>query len=192
MPEKKAILIIADEGDLNTENAAIQKFIKRSATVTDFKGEDITAEVMSIDGCLLTEVSSLSDVISSGALFVFVNMGNPTNSELESAITIAMETADQRTLLVYATQENIYFYGFGIKRGARADRTAFSKDIVPTICYIADLPLPDGVMGAVLYQILKDRNMKLNEIKKLKDALEGMEAGMERASRKPWEKFHCA
>ncbi len=46
--------------------------------------------------------------------------------------------------------------GPGIKRGYRMMRTCWLTDIVPTVCYLMNLPYPLDCEGAVLYQALED------------------------------------
>ena len=84
------------------------------------------------------------------------------------------------------------FTGPGIKKGARLERTCNLVDIVPTICYLLDLPVPAQAEGAVLYQIFKDPDYKIAEIDKLKSGLARMETAMQRGSRQPWDKHECA
>jgi predicted AlkP superfamily phosphohydrolase/phosphomutase len=52
------------------------------------------------------------------------------------------------------------FNGPGIKKGYRLTRTCNLVDIVPTICYMLDLPLPEQAEGAVIYQALNDPNSR--------------------------------
>jgi len=54
--------------------------------------------------------------------------------------------------------------GPGVKRGHRLQRTVWLVDIVPTICYLLNLPLPEQAEGAVIYQALEDINLKRKEI----------------------------
>ena len=84
------------------------------------------------------------------------------------------------------------FNGPGIKKGLRLERTMWLQDIVPTICYLSDLPMPENVDGAVVWQVLKDPNMKQKEVAKLKDGLARMEAALSRKERAPWDKHDCA
>jgi predicted AlkP superfamily phosphohydrolase/phosphomutase len=82
------------------------------------------------------------------------------------------------------------FNGPGIKKGLRLERTMWLQDIVPTICYLADLPLPADVDGAVLWQVLKDPNMKQKEIAKLKEGLARMEKALQIKERPIWDHKH--
>jgi predicted AlkP superfamily phosphohydrolase/phosphomutase len=84
------------------------------------------------------------------------------------------------------------FNGPGIKKGLRLERTMWLQDIVPTICYLSDLPMPADVDGAVVWQVFKDPNMKQKEVAKLKDGLARMEAALSRKERAPWDKHDCA
>ena len=51
--------------------------------------------------------------------------------------------------------------GPGIKKGARLQRTVHLTDLVPTLCYLLDLPVPEHTEGAVIYQAFQDPNFKL-------------------------------
>ncbi len=80
------------------------------------------------------------------------------------------------------------FTGPGIKKGYRLQRTCNLVDIVPTICYLMDLPLPSTAEGAVLYQAFKNPDFKSDEIGKLKAGLARMELALNRQLRQPWDK----
>jgi predicted AlkP superfamily phosphohydrolase/phosphomutase len=80
------------------------------------------------------------------------------------------------------------FTGPGIKKGFRLERVCNLVDIVPTICYLMDLPLPPTAEGAVLYQAFKNPNFKSDEIAKLKEGLVRMELALNRRLRQPWDK----
>ena len=66
--------------------------------------------------------------------------------------------------------------GPGIKQGARIERTVHLIDLVPTVCYATDLPLPAQAEGAVIYQAFEDPNCKRNETIQLNEALAQAEA----------------
>ena len=57
---------------------------------------------------------------------------------------------------------------------------------------IANLPISADCTAGIIYQVLKDPNLKLTEITKLEEALARMEQVMARNSREPWEKHDCA
>lgn len=82
--------------------------------------------------------------------------------------------------------------GHGVKKGHRLKRTVWLPDLVPTICYLMDLPVPEQAEGAVIYQAFKDPNFKLKEISKLRDGLARMETALARGAREPWDKNECA
>ena len=84
------------------------------------------------------------------------------------------------------------FTGPGIKKGYRLQRTCNLVDIVPTICYLMDLPVPSTVEGAVLYQAFKNPDFKSDEIGKLRAGLGRMETALQRGERQPWDKHECA
>lgn len=53
-----------------------------------------------------------------------------------------------------------------------------------TIATIADLPVDEACTGAIIYQVMKNPNLKLEEIKKLKEALVRMESVIQRDNRR--------
>ena len=84
------------------------------------------------------------------------------------------------------------FTGPGIKKGFRLQRTCNLVDIVPTVCYLMDLPISPTVEGAVLYQAFKNPDFKSDEINKLRAGLARMETALQRGERQPWDKHECA
>jgi predicted AlkP superfamily phosphohydrolase/phosphomutase len=77
------------------------------------------------------------------------------------------------------------FTGPGIKKGFRLERNSGLVDIVPTICFLMDWPLPAQAEGAILYQALQNPNMKMDEVIKLKEGLAQMEATLQQGEKKP-------
>ena len=71
--------------------------------------------------------------------------------------------------------------GPGIKKGAVLERIIWLQDVVPTLCYLADLPVPAQCEGGIVYQALEDPNMKLNEFSSLKRRYEKMRKSLDRA-----------
>jgi len=65
--------------------------------------------------------------------------------------------------------------GPGVKKGHRLERTVWLTDLVPTICYLADWPLPEQAEGAVIYQAFEDPDFKRKEFQALKDQLAELE-----------------
>jgi len=70
----------------------------------------------------------------------------------------------------------IIMNGPGIKRGEMLERTFWITDIVPTACYLMDLPLPDHAEGAVIYQAFEDPDFKQKEVRQLKEMLAELES----------------
>ncbi len=68
--------------------------------------------------------------------------------------------------------------GPGIKQGARLQRTVGLQDLVPTICHVADLPMPKDVEGAVIFQALEDLDYNLHQAQELSEALAKLEAAL--------------
>ena len=59
--------------------------------------------------------------------------------------------------------------GPGVHKGHTLERTVSLTDIVPTICYLAELPLPAHAEGGILYQALENPNEKLEELQTLRE-----------------------
>ncbi len=52
------------------------------------------------------------------------------------------------------------FTGPGIKKGQRLARTCNIVDLVPTLCYGGNFPIPEQCEGSVIYQAFEDPNFK--------------------------------
>jgi predicted AlkP superfamily phosphohydrolase/phosphomutase len=74
------------------------------------------------------------------------------------------------------------FNGPGIKEGYTLTRTSGLTDIVPTICYLMNWPVPGTVEGNILYQALKNPNLATERIMKLKESLAKMEQTLTQGS----------
>jgi len=73
--------------------------------------------------------------------------------------------------------------GPGIKKGYLMKRTCWLTDIVPTVCYLMELPVPRNAEGAILYQALEDPDLKLKELRKLREEYRRLKANYERLLR---------
>ncbi|HEY66584.1 MAG TPA: hypothetical protein G4O02_18700 [Caldilineae bacterium] len=58
--------------------------------------------------------------------------------------------------------------GPGVKQGLRLKRTVWLTDLVPTICYLTELPVPRDVEGGIIYQALENPNARLEELQQLR------------------------
>ena len=66
----------------------------------------------------------------------------------------------------------ILLAGPGIRRGFRHKGMTGIQDVVPTLCYMADIPFPQGCEGAIIYDALKDPGFKMRERAKLEKELQ--------------------
>ncbi|MCT4535901.1 hypothetical protein [Halodesulfovibrio sp.] len=193
MAEKKVVLLACGEADVAGKGAALEKFMKKACSLASFKNENVLAEVAKIEGAVNAAADGVAKALEDGAALVVVELGNADADALEAAMAHVSEAADRRTLVAIATDKGLFLGGLGINKKAGAiDRAACVCDLVATFCYVADLPVPADCIGGVLYQALKDPNMKAKEIGKLKDAIARMEVAMQRDSREPWDKHDCA
>lgn len=69
--------------------------------------------------------------------------------------------------------------GPNIKKGYRLKRTVWLTDIVPTICYLMDIPVPKDTEGAIIYQALEDTNFRMNQVQTLKQNYERVKKALE-------------
>jgi len=67
------------------------------------------------------------------------------------------------------------FSGPGIKKGLILKRIVNIADLVPTLCYLADIPIPRDCEGGIIYQALEDRNKHLTELRKIKEKYRKLE-----------------
>ena len=68
--------------------------------------------------------------------------------------------------------------GPGIKKNVTLQRTVWLTDIVPTLCYLMNLPVPKETEGAVIYQVFEDHDFKRKEIETLRTNYERMERAL--------------
>ena len=86
------------------------------------------------------------------------------------ALAPALEAADRRTLVVVVSASGTAFYGLAVNpKAGIVGRAVNAQDIAVTIATIADLPIAEDCTGAIIYQVMKNPNLKLEEIKKLKE-----------------------
>jgi hypothetical protein len=192
MAAKKVILAGAGTLKLRGGGPALKKFLKKAVLVENYQSGEVLAGAARVPGAAQTGLEGLKDCLA-GADLALLDLGSPQGGALEDALALLLEAANRRTLVVLAAANLLAFYGLGIdtKKGS-TQRAAAAGDVVPTLCYIADLPVPPDCTGAVIYQVLKDPGMKAKEIAKLQEAIQRMEAALQRDNREPWDKHDCA
>ncbi len=70
--------------------------------------------------------------------------------------------------------------GPNIKKGCILKRNIRLTDIVPTVCYMMDIPIPKDAEGAIIYQAMEDPNFKLKEYETLKKNYERLKNAYEK------------
>lgn len=70
--------------------------------------------------------------------------------------------------------------GPGIRKSQRRQGTTGIQDVVPTICYLLDIPFPRGCDGAIIYDALEDPGVKMHERASLEEELRRWKAAYER------------
>lgn len=194
--KKKIFLIHYPDGDIKNNIAQTNSFMKKAVIMDNYSGGDINAEISKLQSDLLTIIANpeeLNALAIDNYMMIVVDLNQKSIDAFNAILSKVMELSDRHTMVIIATKSKLIFKGFGITtKNDHLDRIVTAADIIPTISYVTDLPIPSSASGTVLYQILKDPNMKLNEINKLKDALSRMETALQRGSREPWDKHDCA
>ncbi len=122
-----------------------------------------------------------------------VEAGDPCVYTKDGNIDVILENVDRRTLVVVVSDKGVAFWGHGVNNKAGVvNRAVNAQDIYVTIANITDLPITAECTGAILYQMMKDPNLKISEINKLKEAISRMESVIARDNREPWDKHDCA
>lgn len=186
MADKKAFLVLADDLDLNASGEALEQLKKKAVLLpnADTKGLDGLAE--KLGGVNVSADAAAMKAAVEGEKVLAVAHG-------AAALAPALEAADRRTVIMVATAHGAAVYGMAVNsKAGRVDRTVNAQDLAVTLATIADLPIDETCTGAIIYQALKNPNLKLDEIKKLQDAIARMESILERNNREPWEKHDCA
>ncbi|MCL4464960.1 MAG: hypothetical protein M1389_02810 [Chloroflexi bacterium] len=81
-----------------------------------------------------------------------------------------LDAADFETLRVFvAVPEGgaeglVVMDGPGVKRGVVVNRPVELADVAPTVCYLAETPVPADCEGGVIYQALEDPDAKILEL----------------------------
>jgi arylsulfatase A-like enzyme len=66
--------------------------------------------------------------------------------------------------------------GPGVKEGEVLKRRVDLVDVVPTLCHLADLPIPRDAEGGIIYQALEDPDEKSNELRRVRDNFRRLKA----------------
>lgn len=184
MAEKKAILVDAAGTRLTGSGDALDKLNKKAAILTDADASGLVDKALALGG-VRTDTASLPQTLESASLAVI--------SGKEDALAAALEAANRRTVVIVAADDNVAFYGMAINpKAGKVARKVDADDIILTIATIVDLPITEDCTAGIIYQVLKDPNLKRNEIIKLQEALARMESVIERNNREPWDKHDCA
>ena len=78
-----------------------------------------------------------------------------------------------------------------IKKGSRLKKPCHLVDLIPTVCYVTGLPVPNGAEGAVLYGALEDPEAPFHQIERLEKSLDKLENALNKEKRPIWEHHDC-
>ena len=192
MAEKKALVVLAPAAELGA-GASIEKLLKKGALFTAFAAGDVIDAAVAAETVTALQPAEVAQAIENGVTLGVVDLGNADTAALDAALESILDAADRKTVIAVVAKNGLVLNGAGINAKAGSiTRPAAAKDIVPTLAYITDLPITTECCGAILYQALKNPNLKLDEITKLKEALIRMEGALARDNREPWDKHDCA
>ncbi|MBO5491669.1 MAG: hypothetical protein J5960_09665 [Desulfovibrio sp.] len=184
MADKKAILVVASGMELADGGSALDKLNKKAAVLVNADASGLADKAVALGG-VQTDAVGLAATLEKNVLAVTAGMAE--------VVGAALEAANRRTVVVVAADDGVAFYGMGINgKAGNIARKVNADDIVLTIATLADLPIGEDCTAGIIYQVLKDPNLKLNEMIKLQEALARMESVIERNNREPWDKHDCA
>ena len=187
MALKKVVVALAS--DMSLKSVQLGKLAKKSILCEQYASGD--TEVETLPEAATVQYAALAEYFSSGADGVAVV--TLQEADFAQGIAAITEAVDRNTLVVLVGKDAVYFQGAGVSREIDVlQRPVQAKDIVPTLCYMSGAKLPRSASGAVLYEVMKDRDSPFTEIALLKTSIEGMKAAMERNTREAWDKHDCA
>ena len=164
MSDKKAIVVIAPALSLEGSSDALTKLMKKACVLVNADAADLAARAEALSGVKCAPAD--------------------LGATLEKS---------RLALVVVAAKAGVAFYGLAVNsKAGKVERKVSADDIALTIATIDDLPITADCTAGIIYQVLKDPNLKLTEITKLEEALERMETVLARNNREPWEKHDCA
>ncbi|MCL4370050.1 MAG: alkaline phosphatase family protein [Chloroflexi bacterium] len=70
--------------------------------------------------------------------------------------------------------------GPGVKQGVEVERNVWLTDVVPTLCHLAELPVPKQCEGSIIYQSLEDPDAQVKELQSLRRNVERLQRMVER------------
>ncbi|MHB1130870.1 MAG: hypothetical protein ACYC4L_00595 [Chloroflexota bacterium] len=135
--------------------------------------EDHPAELTNPSSCDVAYFDQASSYLLSSPDWDFAFVRVPGECGLEQAdafVGKVLDAADFETLRVFvAVPEGegdglIIMDGPGVKRGGVVERPVELADVAPTLCYLAETPVPADCEGGVIYQALDDPDAKILEL----------------------------
>jgi len=191
MAEKKSILVLAGKAAIQ-DGSNIAALIKKAVLLPYTPGA-LLAQAEKVEGAVKAEPDRIAAEMEKASPLLLVDLVDADDAVLDAALGPILEAADRRTLVVVAGRQVLALFGQGITKAAEITSGADAADVIPTIAYVADVPLPpDTTAGRVLYAALKDPNARLKEIARLRESVRSMQAAMERDKPTPWGKHDCA
>ncbi len=191
MAEKKAIIVLAPAAGL--AGTAVEKLLKKGARFTNFTAGTVVDDAVAKETVTFLQPQDVAAAVEGGVDLGVVDLGNADSAALDAALAVILDAVDRKSVVAVVTKEGLVLHGNSINgKAGDVTRAANANDIIPTLAYITNLPITDACTGAILYQALKNPNLKLDEVTKLKEAVIRMEGAIARDNREPWDKHDCA
>jgi len=191
MAEKKCVLVLASKAAVR-DGSNIIKLMKKGVIIPYTSG-DLLAQAKKVEGVSKVAPDMVAAEMEKGTALVLVDLADGGDAALDAALGSILDAVDRRTLIVVAGGQGLVLSGQGVARAAEIKDSVGAADVIPTIAYVADVPLPpDTREGRVLYAALKDPNARLKEVVRLQESVRAMQAAIERGSREVWDKHDCA
>jgi hypothetical protein len=193
MAEKKVVLILAPAADISGGSKALDSLLKKGALFPRYAPGEVLDGSVAETEWLRLEPAAVGEALEKGAALVVTDLGAADRNALEAALAVILEAADRRTTVAVVGRNAAVFHGAGVNaKAGTADRPVAARDILPTLAAVGEFPLTGEGSGVVVYQALKTPNPKLEEIRRLREAIRRMEGALARDSREPWDKHDCA
>ena len=193
MADKKAIVVLAPAAELSASGDGMGKLLKKGALLPQLTSGAFPDGAVADADCVRVTPAEVAGAVEKGTALMVVDLGQADSAALDAALKTLLDAVDRRTVIAVAAKNGLALYGVGIDpKVGTVNRAVSVRDILPTLATVGEFALTTQCEGAVIYQVLKNPNPKLEELVKLKEALTRMESALARDNREPWDKHDCA
>jgi hypothetical protein len=188
----KVIIIETADGDLSGEGPAVKALDEGGAAFfpREPSGAWTDAPIDDHEAATAKSLDEALERLASGRELTYLRLDGP---DFEPGLIRLLDAADRRTTLAVLAPDHVALYGYGINPEPASIRYAIAwRHLLPTLAAIGEFYLSRDARGQVVFEALKDPNIKQARVDKLKAALGRLEKMLKRESREPWDKHDCA